>query len=127
MGGQLPDDGLGLVAVGVAGVEVAVLPDLVHVRCEVAVVENHVEPAVAAAAGDAPAVGARRGPREVDVRAGAGQVGALAFGLLVGCAPALGRRLGLVVPIGLLAQSQERGPALGGLALQLQGGGAARW
>ncbi|MFG2905436.1 hypothetical protein ACGF13_10305 [Kitasatospora sp. NPDC048286] len=65
----------------------AVLPDLVHVLREVAVAEGDVEAAVVTRAGDAPAAGTHRGPREVDVRSGAGLLG-----LLVGSAPALGRR-----------------------------------
>ncbi|MFJ6622306.1 hypothetical protein ACIQOW_32590 [Kitasatospora sp. NPDC091335] len=54
-----------------------------------------------AGTGDGPAAGTHRGPRQVDVRPGAGSVGALALGPFVGEALAFVRLLGLVLPIGL--------------------------
>ncbi|MBO1419242.1 hypothetical protein J0670_32135, partial [Streptomyces sp. FH025] len=98
----------------------AVLPDLVHVRREIAVVEGDVEPAVVAVAGDAPEASTLRGPRQVDARPGAGPLSALALSLGVGAALTCGGQLGLVLPLGLLATPQELGPALVGLALQFQ-------
>ncbi|MFJ7909049.1 hypothetical protein [Kitasatospora sp. NPDC096204] len=121
IGEQLPDGGLGLVLVAVAGVEVAVLPDLVHIGGKVGGVEGDVEPAVVPGPGDGPTAGTHRGPREVDVRPGAGPLRALALGLFIFAALTLGRQLGLALLLGLLAQQQERGPGLGGLVLQLQG------
>ncbi|MEV7936859.1 hypothetical protein AB0O82_12010 [Kitasatospora sp. NPDC088264] len=73
-----------------------------------------------AGTGDAPAAGTHRGPREADVRTGAGPLRALALGLLVGAAMAGGLQLGLVLLLGLLTTPQELGPALGGLAFQLR-------
>ncbi|MFB7666880.1 hypothetical protein ACFC1R_23520 [Kitasatospora sp. NPDC056138] len=108
-------------------------------------VEGDVQAAVVPGTGDAPAAGTHRGPRQVDVRAGAGALGTLALGLLVGSALAGGVQLGLVLPLGtlalgllvgsalaggvqlglvlplgLLTTPQELGAALGSLALQLQ-------
>ncbi|MFD9687917.1 hypothetical protein ACFWXO_19410 [Kitasatospora sp. NPDC059088] len=100
--------------------ELSVLADLVRVVGEVAVVEDDFEAAVVTRAGDAPAAGTHRGPRQVDVRSGAGPLGALTFGLLVGPALAGGFQLGLVPLLGLFPAAQELGAAAGGLALQLQ-------
>ncbi|MFJ1754215.1 hypothetical protein [Kitasatospora sp. NPDC088134] len=112
VGEQLPHGGLGLVLVGVAGDEAAVLPDLVHVRGEVAFVEGDVQAAVVAGTGDAPAAGTHRGPRQGDVRSGAGSFGALALGLRVGGALALGRQLGLMLLFGAFAYPLGLGPVL---------------
>ncbi|WP_078910922.1 hypothetical protein [Streptomyces sp. NRRL WC-3742] len=118
---HLPHGGVGLVAVRVAGDEVSVLPDLVHVGREVGGVEGDFEVAVVAGAGDGPAAGTHRGPREVDVCPSADPLGTLALGLLVREALPLGRQLGLVPLLGLLAAAQELGPTLGSLAFQLDG------
>ncbi|MEV7360316.1 hypothetical protein [Kitasatospora sp. NPDC091276] len=73
-----------------------------------------------AGTGDAPAAGTHRGSRQVDVCSGAGPLGTLALGLLVGAALAFGGALGLVLLLCLLATPQELGAALGGLAFQLR-------
>ncbi|WP_158516380.1 hypothetical protein [Kitasatospora sp. MBT66] len=87
---------------------------------EVGGVEGDVEAAVVVGPGYGPAAGTPRGPRQVDVRPGAGPLGALALGLLGGDTVALGLQLGLVLLLDLFAPPQELGAGLGGLAFQLQ-------